>query len=161
MTTLAAAIIFAAAIWNNSAGPVSAFNPQPDPPAFGMIGITNTQTARLNVVRVQPTPAGDRPVRVELSFFDSQGMLLLRSTESLMPGHAAFLDLDGATLMMPRAAADSFASDRAQIRGTVHIIQSIPVGESNTLNLVPTLEVFDNAGIDAGKTRMGWSGPGH
>ena len=33
----------------------------------------------------------------------------------------------------------------------------IPTGDRANINLTPTLEVFDNLGIDAGKSRMGWS----
>ena len=130
---------------------VAAFNPQPDPPALGMIGITSEQTARLNVVRLDPIPAGDRPVQVELIFFDAQGNLLEHSTETLMPGQAAFLDLDGATIL-----PTSDGAARAEIRGEVRM-DPIPIGDLVATRLVPTLEVFDNSGIDAGKSRMGWS----
>jgi hypothetical protein len=130
-----------------------------------MLGITHEQTARLNVVRLQPIPegdrsspipTGDRPVQVELSFFDSQGNLLLRSTETLMEGHAAFLDLNGATPFPSGGVGDAVGlSNRAEIRGGVHVLSPIPEPDRNTLNLVPTLEVFDNFGPDAGKSRMG------
>ena len=40
---------------------VSAFNPQPDPPAFGLISLNPGQTLRLNVVnRLTPPPDPDR-----------------------------------------------------------------------------------------------------
>jgi hypothetical protein len=159
---LAAILLAAAAIWDNSTSRVSAFNPQPDPPALGMLGITPEQTARLNVInwgdRSGPIPSGDRPVQVELSFFDSQGNLLLRSTETLMEGHAAFLDLNGATLFPSGDVGDAVGlSNRAEIRGGVQVLGPIPEPDRNTLNLVPTLEVFDNFGPDAGKSRMGWT----
>src|SRR5215467_3764366 len=132
---------------------VAAFNPQPDPPALGMIGITSEQTARLNVARLDPIPIGDRPVQVELMFFDAQGNLLAHSTETLMPGQAAFLDLDGATILPGSAGS---AGTRAEIRGEVRM-QPVPTGDRPNINLTPTLEVFDNFGIDAGKSRMGWT----
>jgi hypothetical protein len=68
-----------------------------------------------------------------------------------MPGQAVFLDLDGATIL-PR----SDGAARGEIRGEVRM-QPIPVGDLVATRLVPTLEVFDNSGIDAGKSRMGWS----
>jgi len=129
---------------------VAAFNPQPDPPALGMIGITSEQTARLNVAHLDPIPIGDRPVQVELMFFDAQGNLLAHSTETLRPGQAAFLDLDGATILSRSDGA------RAEIRGEARM-GPIPTGDRANINLTPTLEVFDNLGIDAGKSRMGWS----
>jgi hypothetical protein len=141
---------------------------------FGVLGITGGQTARLNVVSLTPPPEPDRstpppeperPVQVELMFFDSQGNVLLRSTETLMPGHAAFLDLDGATL--PRGPADTFPpvggiSNRTQIRAKIRLIEDPNLGEPpepdrNRINLAATVEVFDNFGLDAGKTRMGWT----
>jgi hypothetical protein len=43
---------------------VKAFNPQPDPPAFGLISLNPGQTLRLNVVnRLTPPPDPDRPGR--------------------------------------------------------------------------------------------------
>src|SRR5262249_25014742 len=103
-----------------------------------------------NVVHLQPVPVGDRPVQVELMFFDAQGNLLTHSTETLMPGQAAFLDLDGATIV-PRSDGV-----RAEIRGEGRM-QPVPTRDRANVNLSPTLEVFDNFGIDAGKSRMGWS----
>src|SRR5437588_9926100 len=87
-----AAVVGSATILDQGRSRAAAFNPQPDPPAFGMIGITREQTARLNVVnwgdvpqgdRSGPIPSGDRPIRVELIFLDSWDNVLLRSTETL------------------------------------------------------------------------------
>ena len=129
LVAFAAAVVGAAAILDQGRSRAAAFNPQPDPPAFGMIGITHEQTARLNVVnwgdgpvpqgdRSGPIPDGDRPVQVELIFLDSWDNMLRRSTETLMPGHAAFLDLDGATL--PRDSGPPTAGgNRTQIRAKI------------------------------------------
>lgn len=63
---------------------------------FGMVGVVLGQTARLNVVVDSPDltnpPNPDRTCAVELMFLDAMGNVLARSMESLMPGHAAFLD---------------------------------------------------------------------
>ena len=169
LVAFAAAVFGAAAIFDQGRSRAADLNPQPDPPAFGMIGITHEQTARLNVVnwgdgpvpqgdRSGPIPSGDRPVRVELIFLDSWENVLLRSTETLMPGHAAFLDLDGATL--PRdTGPPSAGGNRTQIRAKIRLIedpnlQPVPSGDRN---LAATVEVFDNFGLDAGKSRMGWT----
>jgi hypothetical protein len=111
---------------------VSAFNPQPDPPAFGMLAVTHGQTARLNVVDTMDVPPG--PCReVELMFLDSEGNIRQRSVQCLMSGHAAFLDLNGNFLEL--------TDNRAEIRGKVHLINP---PERTMTSLVATIEVFDN-----------------
>ena len=169
VVAFAAAVVGAAAILDQGTSHVAAFNPQPDPPAFGMIGITHEQTARLNVVnwgdgpvpqgdRSGPIPDGDRPVQVELIFLDSWDNMLRRSTETLMPGHAAFLDLDGATL--PRdTGPPSAGGNRTEIRAKIRLFEdpSLSPVPQGGLNLAATVEVFDNSGLDAGKSRMGFN----
>jgi len=124
------AIVGTVAVWN--ATRVKAFNPQPDPPAFAMLGITHGQTARLNVVDTMDVPPG--PCReVELMFLDSVGNIRRRSVQCLMSGHAAFLDLNGDFLEM--------TGNRAQIRAKVHLINPT---EGTMTNFVATIEVFDN-----------------
>jgi hypothetical protein len=77
-----------------STGAVLAFNPQPEPPAFGMVGIAFGQTALLNAVNAQPPDPGippdpDQPpdpgqppdpqhpaCRMVLSFVDGTGQVL-------------------------------------------------------------------------------------
>ena len=111
---------------------VSAFNPQPDPPAFGMLAVTHGQTARLNVVDTMDVPPG--PCReVELMFLDSEGNIRQRSVQCLMSGHAAFLDLNGNFLEL--------TDNRAEIRGKVHLINP---PERTMTSFVATIEVFDN-----------------
>ena len=52
------AAFVAIAVWDTTR--VRAFNPQPDPPAFGLISLNPGQTLRLNVVnRLQPPPEPD------------------------------------------------------------------------------------------------------
>ena len=169
LVAFAAAVFGTAAIFDQGRSRAADFNPQPDPPAFGMIGITHEQTARLNVVNwgdVNPGPCRSRGgevdpgpcrVQVELIFVDSQGNVLMRSTESLMPGHAAFLDLDGATL--PRdTGPPSAGGNRTEIRAKIRLFEdpSIQPVSQGDRNLAATVEVFDNSGLDAGKSRMGW-----
>jgi len=130
VAVLAAILITTATLLDRTR--VSAFNPQPDPPAFGMLAVTHGQTARLNVVDTMDVPPG--PCReVELMFLDSEGNIRQRSVQCLMSGHAAFLDLNGNFLEQ--------TDNRAEIRGKVHLINP---PERTMTSFVATIEVFDN-----------------
>ena len=61
---------------------------------FGSVGLTATQTARLNVVN---TADGVSITRV-LKFLDAAGNIIVTKTVTLAPGEAGFLDLNGASL---------------------------------------------------------------
>jgi len=107
---------------------------------FGMVGIVDGQTARLNVVNVSralPPPDGDMPeCMVELMFMDSMGMVLARTTLDLMPGHAGFHDFSFGDVVGPQPTG------RLQIRP-----EAMLLGGPDTRGLclvVPTLEVYDN-----------------
>ena len=122
--------------------------PCPTCARFGMVGITRGQTARLNVadttnvMDTSDVPPG--PCReVELMFFDSQGSIRQRSVQCLKPGHAAFLDLNGSFLEVPGL--------RAEIRASVNVIAPPPDPDRNRINLVATVEVFDN---ETGRTNF-------
>ena len=167
LVAFAAAVFGAAAIFDQGRSRAAAFNPQPDLFVYGMIGITREQTARLNVVNwgdVQPGPCrssgevqpGPCRVQVEFIWFDSQGNRLARSVQTLERGHAGFLDLDGATLDWS-GPGDRMASNRTQIRANVRLYEDPslqPVPSRNAANLAATVEVFDNFGPDAGKSRF-------
>lgn len=103
--------------------------------AFGMVGITRGQTARLNVVNIAMESRGSEMMcQAHLMFFDSMGNMLAEGMVNLMPGHAMFHDLNGDGVLMGREGM------RAQIRADVMII-----GDQRTCNVIPTLEIFDNA----------------
>src|SRR5262245_33144721 len=83
---------------------VRAFNPQPDPPvSYGMPGITISETARLSAV----VRAGGAPVlaptacRVSFSFLAADGRVLKQEVKSILPGHAAYVDLPGVEAALP------------------------------------------------------------
>jgi hypothetical protein len=57
--------------------------------AYGIANITRGQTARLHVVSV----GNPNDVPAELVIYSSQGEVLARSSERLIPGKAVFLDL--------------------------------------------------------------------
>src|SRR5258705_13629119 len=84
--------VTAAALWR----PARAFDPQPDPPAFGVVSINPAQIIRLNVVcsehgvdRMPPNPC-----KADLMFHGSEGEVLAQSSVSLIPGQTASLDYE-------------------------------------------------------------------
>jgi hypothetical protein len=63
------------AVWNTTR--VRAFNPQPDPPAFGLISLNPGQSLRLNVVnRLTPPPEPDSSASERLTRHASLGFNL-------------------------------------------------------------------------------------
>lgn len=77
---------------------VTAFNPQPDPPAFGLIGIDPSETVRLNAICADtPLPGGfpPGPCTLMLVFRDTSGRALTQMTATLQPGQGTSLDLNG------------------------------------------------------------------
>lgn len=109
---------------------------------FGMVGLTDSQTARLNVVN---TATAEPPVIVAINFINSNGQTILNSdgqpyesTLTLAPGQSGFLDLN------------TSATGRLQFRAKV--VTQVPAnlrGRDRPDPILPTLEVFDSA---TGKT---------
>lgn len=132
------AVLILAGVLSGTAG---AFNPQPDPPGFGMIGIVEGQTARLNLVHIASgdVPVPPDPCRALLRFFDGDGNVLARRRVDVAPGRSTFLDF---TPSFAPPIGDVLQPARAEIRAAVAF-----GGDS----LVPpdpcriTLEIFDNA----------------
>jgi hypothetical protein len=58
------------------AAPALAFNPQPEPPAFGMVGLGRYQSASLTAVLTQPADPSHPGCGVMLSFVDETGNVL-------------------------------------------------------------------------------------
>jgi hypothetical protein len=108
----------------------TAFDPQPDPPAFGVVSITPDQALRLNAVcaghGVNGTPPD--PCRAELMFHTAAGDTILSRFVELRPGEAAFIDVSPGT----RTAAGE----------RVGIIPCIIPGPDSG-RLLPTAEVFN------------------
>ena len=75
---------------------ISGFNPQPDPPAFGLITLARGQTLRMNVAcfahPVNGTPPD--PCRGTVMFHDAAGNVLSQSEYALRPGQVAGVTLD-------------------------------------------------------------------
>jgi hypothetical protein len=117
-----------------------AFNPQPDPPGFGMVGIVEGQTARLNLVNLGNGPSEfPPPCRATLQFFDGEGNVLAERRVRLEAGRAAFLDLTP-TSIPANTVGDVLAPPRAQIRAAIN-----PTGGEYPPPCRATLEIFDNA----------------
>jgi hypothetical protein len=97
--------------------------------AFGIANITRGQTARLHVVTV----GNPNDFPAELVIYDSQGNVLARSMERLIPGKAVFLDLSFD--QQPGVAGNRLEFyalvrfDRRRVQGYV----------------IPTLEVLEDA----------------
>ena len=92
---IAGAIAVASAAVGVGVAHLKAFNPQPDPPRFGMVGIAEGQTARLNLVNLLSPGAATippGPCRAELQFLDGDGNVVASRLVRLEAGHAAFLD---------------------------------------------------------------------
>lgn len=141
-----------------AAAPLFAWNPQPDPPGYGMIGIVPGETLRLNVSNVPLASPGvpPDPCRVELTFVDDAGTPLLPAVQrTLAPGESAHLDLNGDDLFPP---SNVEILRRAEVRPVIRIllnstgIAAIPPGPC-----VSTIEILDNA---TGRTLLS-SGPQH
>ena len=130
-----------------------AFNPQPDPPGLGMVGIADGQTARLNLVNLgNPDPfAFAPPCRAQLQFFDAVGnSLAVSRIQQLKPGEATFLDY-AASFVSTNLAVDAVGPSRAEIR---------PAVNTETGLLAPpcrvTVEIFDN---ETGRTSVLYAPP--
>lgn len=109
--------------------------------SFGMVGIVQGQTARLNVVNSQPPPEGDRTCSVELSFVDGMGNVLAERAMIVDGGHAAFLDV-----MIDNP--DIRPGQRLQIRAMVSIddpnIRNRRGMQAACSGLLATVEVFNS-----------------
>jgi hypothetical protein len=95
---------------------IQAFNPQPDPPGFGLIGVTPaSEFARLNVSNVAiPGIGAGGSCEVELSFGDGQGATFKRSSVTLAQGKSTSLDLLATDLPHP-TSVDLAPSPRVEL----------------------------------------------
>jgi len=131
---------------------VHAFNPQPDPPGFGMIGLVRGQTLRLNIVNITPPdPNFAPPCRVVLSFRDANGHpftnsdgQVLRRVVELRAGQSDFIDLNADSFAPPSTNAD-VAPTRLQLRPFVRVQSSPPDPNTPPDPCRASMEVFDNA----------------
>jgi len=174
------ALLATAAIWE--VRHVKANAPNDPDRTVGMVGITQGQTMRVNVVNVcQPpgppidqippgpcraNPPGDPeappgPCRVQLSFRDANGQpftdsngQVIRQMFELQGGQSAFLDLNGD--VFAGGVSTNGGPSRLQLRPVVGVLSAplYPPGPCRA-----TMEVFDNA---SGRTSIfaGFEPPG-
>jgi hypothetical protein len=130
VNTLSAGLAAGAVVLAALSGTATAFNPQPDPPAFGIVSINPDQTIRLNVVcwehPVDGVPPG--PCRGDLMFHDMAGNVVAIRSVQLAPGHAASLDF---TLGARSSVANLVGLDPCWIP------------DPTSGRALPTAEVFD------------------
>ena len=128
---------------------VRAFNPQPDPPGYGLVGITQGQTIRITVINTAdlPDPDTPNPARVVITFKDGNGNLFrnsdgnpIRRVALLKGGQSASLDLNANDF------AKAFdATGRLQLRPVAQIQPADGVNGTPPAPCIPTVEVFNNA----------------
>ncbi len=130
--------------------------------SFGMVGITQGQTLRVNVANVITAndshfPPG--PTRVAIIVVNSRGQVLrsrdgspVRKVEMLERGESSFLDLNADDIQWPPGPI------RLQVRAVVNVV---PPDDTNSAipydSAVPSVEVFNNAN---GRTVVFMGNPG-
>jgi hypothetical protein len=134
------------------AQPVSSSNPSLSVTS-GMIGVSSTQTARLNVLNLEPVIPGVTPVAcpATLEFYDDTGALLKQESVSNIPPATA------ANLVFKPTVASTAVNARAQLRAVV-VTPSVsttptPVSSGSTsvmpvapaCTLLSSYEVMDDA----------------
>ena len=129
-----------------------AFNPQPEPPSFGMVGLARTQTAILNAVLTEAGGATRTGCDVVLSFLDADG--------------EPFQDAAGAELSR-RVTLEGGAAESLQLQGrhVLPAVQRVAIrarieaapepAASDCGGLVATLEIVDARG----RTSILYPGP--
>lgn len=123
--------------------PISA--PIPEVRTTGMIGIADTQTARLNLLNpgIQSNAVGV-VCTAKVSFLDGNGNVLKSGTLVVSPGKSAALDLRSDTDLS--LATNERKEIRAQITipaSTVPPPSTAPTAAAESCKTVPTLEIFD------------------
>jgi hypothetical protein len=112
---------------------VKAINPQPDPPGvWGMMGITPSDTIRLNVVNVQFSGIPPGPCNVTLKFLNNAGDVLKQQAVSIKTTEAVSLDLTGIE------AGGGFRTE-------VHPVLAMPTTEPTSCSAIGSVEVFNSS----------------
>jgi hypothetical protein len=137
--TLLLALITVSIAWGTAkAGAIRTLEPIAQ---FGVVSITRSQTARLNVFRDDPFFHNEPVLRIELLFVDEDGNTLSQKVLDLDTGKSAFLELRGSDIPLRD-------SNRAPIRATVRFVGT---PDTRLYMWSPTLEVFDN---ESGQTNF-------
>ncbi len=118
-----------------------AFNPQPDPPGFGMVGIAEGQSALISLVNLGAPDASGTPAAcaAQLQFFNAAGDVIASREVKLRAGHAASL-----AFVPDFGVANGLANDgpvapqRAQIRGAINPLGSYPQSCKASVEVIDT-----------------------
>ena len=112
---------------------------------FGMTGLANDQTARVNALGL---PVGGPIIanalcQVTMQFLDDHGKMLASSTQPVIQGESVHFDL--------RRADIDVDTDRREIRATVRTAFITPTATPVAFgcSVLPTLEIFNQ---DTGRT---------
>ncbi len=125
-----------------AAAPLMAFNPQPEPPGFGFIGIVSSQTARLNISYSAPPepehgfPPGPCTGLLQLRFYGQSGNVVAEKTTRVALGGSESLDF---TTSFHDIAPTSRSAIRAQASWV-----TVPPGPCRGA-VIGHVEVFSNA----------------
>ncbi len=106
---------------------------------FGMIGIADSETARLNLVNIDdPNIISIIPnlCQAHLRFLDEKGNVLAKSDVSLTNAQAGYLDFAHAKI------PEVEASHRRQIRPEVATLESPVI--ASVANCIATIEIFNS-----------------
>jgi hypothetical protein len=131
----------------------SAAGPQPDPPAFGMFGITGFQRAILYVglggnntlpnANTRPGINTD-PCTVDVSFVNEDGKTVFMETHTIKPGTTSRAMYTGPTTLP--ALTDAVAPIRQQLRGVIVPVPGDSRAGDACAGLVATVQVDNGAG---------------
>jgi len=106
------------------------FNPQPDPPGvWGMVGVTPSDTIRINVVNMQFSGFPPDPCNVALKFLDTSGRVLEQRSFTINSTQAVSLDYTPVGV--------------AAFRTEVHPVVTVPSNEPTGCSAVGSVEVFN------------------
>ena len=133
--------------------PAGAAGPQPDPPAFGMFGITGIQRAHLHLARpaINTARGGGRrvpgPCTVDVSFVNEDGKAVFMETHTIAPGTT------GRAIFDPRPGGDQVPTLAAEVGPTRQQLRAVivPVGDGKDVDecaaLVATVQVDNGGGV--------------
>src|SRR3954470_19347589 len=112
-------------------GAAQAFNPQPEPPGFGMFGVTEIQQAHLHIalpaIQKSRGDVSPGPCRVEASFVNDKGETVMTETHTISPGQTGNLVFTPARVVPDpqlKAEAPTIDDFRHQLRALVNPLDS-------------------------------------
>jgi len=104
----------------------------------GMVGLSNNQAARLNVLNVAPASNATAAVcPAQLQIIDAGGGVLRQASVGIPSGKAAAIELR-------REDVTNASMPRIQVRGEVNSVAA-PSGTTPVCSFVTTLEIIDEA----------------